>query len=650
MISTLCKKLLFFLFLFFTLCTFAQQQELVPLTFDAVLYNAYQNKPHQNLKTTATAATTDTITLPFLDDFSTTYTLIPDTSLWLDEDGGAYVNNRYPIYPPSRNVATFDGLMIDGTPYDFSTSQTVTTGLADFLTSKPIDLSGIDPADSLAFSFYWQKGGRLLNSFPDQVDSLRLQFLDTASNWVTQKAILGDTVITETSLESFYYEFFHITDEKYMHAGFQFRFQVFCYLKGNFDIYHIDYIQLDTARKIDDINVDVAYSSPLTSYLQPYTSVTKKQFFSDPSQYIADSVITFITNPSGSNFEFANINKENGYLRDTISNTTIEVMPTGINNLLFTGDTVKAFWLPSVDSITDNIPPLNVNDAMVLKYRFNMITQDSLEANDSIIGYNIIDNYMAYDDGSVEGAYVYGKSFNEYVVKYSLLEQDTLYYVQAMFPKLNIDVENKSIQWRIYKTLDGVDGATEDDLLYAKTVILTYTDDINGFTLDSMTYRQEFPFSEDEGVIIPAGDFYIGILQYSSDQIPIGFDINTNNGDKFYINDGSGWSNTFGLANELSIMIRPGFGTRKPFDLTPIDDSFKKELKFTVFPNPSNSSISINRPLDNVNIYDITGNLVLTAQTVDANTKIDISSLPAGLYLVEGQFDKYRAVKKVLKH
>ena len=649
MTSNIFKQAILLCLSIHTCFLFAQSPQAVPLSFDATLYKKYQEKAQKNHKTAATASTTDTITLPFIDDFSLTNTFSADTSKWLDEGGGAYVNNRFPVFPPTKNVVTFDALMEDGTPYDFSDNEGVTVGLADFLTSKPIDLSGIVASDSLAFSFYWQKGGREINSFPDQNDSLRVQFLDASEEWVTQRVIYGDTVVTENSLKSFYYEFFHVTDSRYFHEGFKMRFQVFCNLRGNFDIYHVDYIYLDTARKVSSVTADVAYSTPLTSYLSPYTSTTKKQFFADPAQFIADSVISYVVDPSGSNFTNANINKEPGYLKDTISNTTLEIMPTGINALLSPGDQQKAFWLPSPDSITDNIPPLDVASPIVFKYKFDMVTQDSLLANDSIIGYNIVDNYMAYDDGSAEGAYKFPKNGNQYALKFELLEQDTLYFIQAYFPKLITSIENNSIQWRVWTALEGVDGATEDNLIYAKTAILQYSDELNGFSIDSLTEKEDFPFSGEDGVVIPPGTFYVGLVQFTSDEIPIGYDVNTNAGSNFYVNSGSVWQNNFGSSNHVSLMIRPVFGTRKPFDLTPVTP-VKKELKFTVYPNPSESEIKINRPLDLVNIYDLTGNLMLSFEKIDASNELDISSLPTGMYLLEGTFDKYKSVKKIIKH
>lgn len=630
--------------LFFCL-TIQAQESVVPLDIDPARYQV--KAEGQNLKTTATAATTDTITLPFIDDFSSTYTSYADTSLWL-EGGDTYINNRLCVDPPTRNVATFDGLKADGTPYIFTTQETNISGLADQLTSKPIDLSGLFPDDSLVLSFYWQKGGRTIHNFPDIEDSLFLEFRDSTGQWVYQYGIDGDVISGNTSIEDFTYAYLPITDSIFFHAGFQFRFNINCTLNGNYDIFHIDYIHLDTARKVTDIIADVAYSSPLSSYLAPYTSITRKQFFADPEFYVADSVYSYVTNPSGSNFINANINQEAGYLVDTISGTSIETMNTGINALMFPGDKNIAKWNPTASNLSGAIPPLSTDSPVVLKYKFDMVTQDSLLTNDSIIGYNIIDNYMAYDDGTAEASYVYPGTNNKFALKFELKEQDTLYYIQTYFPKRKKDNERRSIQWRIWKTLEGIDGLN-DQLYYAKTALLIYSDELNGFSIDSMTKKTDFPNSTDNGVIIPAGTFYIGFVQFSDDELQIGLDYNTNTSTNFYANGGFGWNNSFGQSNECSIMMRPVFGKRKPFDLTPITQ-YDKPLSFTIFPNPGNASIKSTKDLTHLTIHDITGNTIKTIDDVKAFDKIDVSNLPSGIYLLEGVVGKQRAVRRFVKY
>lgn len=127
------------------------------------------------------------VTLPFFDDFSN-YIGAPKTSLWADRQ--AFVNNTYPVIPPSIGVATLDALDANGLIY--SHAETTPFG-ADTLTSNPIRLDynnvyhrPMQISDSLYFSFYYQPGGasrfyppvewERIGDHPETDDSLVLEF------------------------------------------------------------------------------------------------------------------------------------------------------------------------------------------------------------------------------------------------------------------------------------------------------------------------------------------------------------------------------------------------------------------------------------------------------------------------------------------
>jgi hypothetical protein len=57
---------------------------------------------------------------------------------------------------------------------------------------------------------------------------------------------------------------------------------------------------------------------------------------------------------------------------------------------------------------------------------------------------------------------------------------------------------------------------------------------------------------------------------------------------------------------------------------------------FTIYPNPAKSSFRINKPINNLRIYDITGKLVKTfSGAFSKNDDYDVSNLNQGLYLVK---------------
>ncbi len=114
--------------------------------------------------------------LPFLEDFKQ-QSIYPDTSLWMDNY--VFINNDYPLFPPTWNVATFDAIDAYGNIYPQANPLYF---IADYLTSKPIRLDSVfspvpaalSPADSVIFSFFYQPQGRAND--PQPQDSLLLEF------------------------------------------------------------------------------------------------------------------------------------------------------------------------------------------------------------------------------------------------------------------------------------------------------------------------------------------------------------------------------------------------------------------------------------------------------------------------------------------
>ncbi len=107
------------------------QEMLLPLGYNQQLL-------HRELKggTRDIGESRDTLCLPFFDDFSNLNAfhdsinlLCPDTVFNTDpsavypnqlfwQDSLAYINNTYPIFPPTYGVATLDGLRANGRPHN----------------------------------------------------------------------------------------------------------------------------------------------------------------------------------------------------------------------------------------------------------------------------------------------------------------------------------------------------------------------------------------------------------------------------------------------------------------------------------------------------------------------------------------------------
>jgi hypothetical protein len=223
-----------------------------------------------------------TISLPFWDDFSTSKTE-PDTLKWLKKSG-VFVNNTLAFRPPTKNVATFDGLDTLGKAYN-SLPATL-RGTRDILTSHFFDLSALKPDSMLYLSFFWQMQGR--GEIPDSEDYIRLECKDSLGKWQRVWQKNGNA---EVKKDTFQHEIIFLQNPAFFHSKFQFRFVNYGRLSGAFDAWHLDYIYLNSQRKPDDIfRKDMACSEYPEFITKVYSSMPYKHFLSDTTFFRRDTV------------------------------------------------------------------------------------------------------------------------------------------------------------------------------------------------------------------------------------------------------------------------------------------------------------------------------------------------------------------------
>ena len=231
------------------------QEIIFPLNVNQALINQSKNISSFQKK----ALFDDTISTPFEDDFSRPG-IYPYDSLWLDSN--VYINNNYSEKPFTIGVATFDGLNQNGKPYlPLSTDDNI----ADFLTSRPIDLI-VPPGDTSTWlSFFYQPQG--LGDEPEIEDSLVLQFKDTGGVWNNVWQVEGrrDTVFQRVNIR--------ITEDKYLFKGFQFRFYNIATVNGNRDHWNLDYLVLRKNTVTNPPIVENAMVRPQISLLTEFTAM-----------------------------------------------------------------------------------------------------------------------------------------------------------------------------------------------------------------------------------------------------------------------------------------------------------------------------------------------------------------------------------------
>src|ERR1043165_3982429 len=315
-------------------------------------------------------------------------------TLWADAE--AYINNTYPINPPTIGVATLDGLNEFGLPYNNSNNHTY--GTADHLTSKPINLTGFTGADSIYLSFFVEPKG--LGDYPDLYDSLILEFKDNNGLWREvwhDTGYVGAGTVPDTAFRQvlIYVEPLQ-TPYSYYYNTFQFRFRNQASLYGNNDHWHIDYVKLDRNRFADDTIIhDAAFMYPFPSILKNFTMMPADQF--NYGDDLKDNILISVHNldPNAHNNPPAtNFVKNASRLYPT---PVVVIAPDILQT--FNADVYSTIEVnPKTEYVMDTTTwPV---DSLVILSTTYIQPNDSRAQNDTLRHVQAFDNVMAYDDGS----------------------------------------------------------------------------------------------------------------------------------------------------------------------------------------------------------------------------------------------------------
>jgi len=550
-----------------------------------------------------------TLNLPFFDDFSTSNTA-PSAALW-EDNGGVYVNNQLAINPPSFNVATFDGIDFQSQPYNFSNPEA--RGTTDQLGSHLIDLSTYIASDNLYFSFFWQAEG--LGELPDEDDSLNLQFKDNLGEWNIVWSVQGGTPQAD-----FAPVIVQLTDPKYFHSEFQFRFQSFGRQSGVYDAWHIDYIYFDANRSNTVFIKDVACSAQPNAVLSKYTAMPINQFLINPSIEVSTSVKSSLNNL---NNIFNSINYS-CILEDTVSNTNLGTILTG-GGLI--GGEARNFILDATPNAS-LIP--NTDGRKVLRCKFIVQSGDNnttipgidLTRNDTISSIATLDNFYAYDDGSAEYGAGINQRFGKVAYRFVLNEPDTLTEIRMNIVPLERNLIGETFVLAVWKRLDNQDAS----VLFIESYAIEYPDDRNAF----------LSFQLPESIAL-SDTFYLGWQQTSNERMSVGFDANTNSGSEiFYSVDGQEWLENTDI--EGSLLFRPVFGIPQNTTVTSLEPEIK-EKSLKIYPNPTKNIVNIENQenIENLILLDMQGKVILEKNIANPSNSLQINlpEMTEGIYLLK---------------
>ncbi|MDR2038387.1 MAG: T9SS type A sorting domain-containing protein [Bacteroidales bacterium] len=555
----------------------------------------------------------DTISLPFIDDFSYYATSnYPDPSLWMDRK--VFINNNYPVLPRSNGVATFDALDENGQLYN----NKGTSFRADTLTSGPIDLGGSDMLN-VYLSFFYQPQG--IGDAPEEGDSLILQFKSSSERWENVWRIPG------TKNHPFKQVLIPVIGTDYLYKGFQFRFVNIVSLnqdkfnegkKGNADLWHIDYVRLDKNRNINDTTMlDVAMVAPMKSLIKGYQAIPWTHYpvaFS----YLLESQI---------DITYRN-NHHLGYLVTRVFESTdlytSQVTPignAGAENIregqviTYTEEVLDPFITPFTDSALFEIKGYLRTDEYDRK------------ENDTVRFLQVFKNYFARDDGIPESGYGY-EGINAQgaaiACRYEMFMPDTLQAVAMYFNPVQDSITRK-YRFRIAVWRDDKGRPGEQVYLSSEEYSPEETGKYVLYTLEKPVYIDRY--------------YWIGWQQVTTGFLNVGFDLNYNDKGNLWYNSPGVWQQD---SNDGTLMIRPYAGKRSDFSTSspPVIEKRPESSRLIVYPNPASYYVRIefesDQPISiseyNVEIFGATGQL--RYRSALTQNQVDISQLEQGMYVL----------------
>ena len=550
------------------------------------------------------------------------------TLIWIDKH--AYHNYDFAISPWSLGVMTLDGLDEFGIPYAESSNE---SGVADYLTSKPIDLTPYTAADSLYFSFLYQSGG--FGESPDEMDSLIVEFYDLANNkW--------NNVWSANGVNDTLFRYIHlpVKNASYFTEAFQFRFKNYGHLSGSFDQFHLDYVSLkDSSQFQDTLLIDFAWVYPIKSLLKEYTSVPWDHYKNNSAGKIGDKVNFNVRN--GSNIQ------ENNQLPSTVSIFYGDVLESSSSVTGFSICNSCQNYAPRTiySSYHDFSSSLSIDDSKTgIKEVFDVVGTIDVQfsknnrVNDTTRFSQVFENYYSYDDGTAEAAYGTTGTQSSLAIKFEAYEKDSLLGIMTSFVKSAIDVSNNLFLLTVWSDNNGVPGSIiyQDDIFFPRTP--QYVDSNNGFH----TY-----FFKDD-IALPVDEvFYIGWKQFGSERLNIGFDRNIVKNEKtFYsLNEGNTWVQS---SIEGIPLIRPVFSTGMNAQLG-IKEIQRSIENVYLAPNPSSDGVfNLKGDVFNVKkieVYNLQGKRI----QVSRENRLDLSFFESGVYIFKIQTDQSVLTKKGIK-
>lgn len=576
-----------------------------------------------------------TLNLPFWDDFSFSQ-LVPTDSLWKVGDN-VEVSAGAGLNAPTINVASFNGIKIDGSPYSFNSFE---NGDTDTLTSHFIDLSNLTTGEknTVYLSFFYQKQGN--GELPDDNDGIRVEFMNRDSIWVSgfepdslTGANINDTEFQQVIMQVQGDEFFHE----------EFRFQIISTGRqtGPYDTWNIDYVYLDKGRNSNDLTYpDRSFVLLPSSPWKTYTALPIKHFLENKNTSVSTITSHYKSLDAG---DVSNYTLE-GHVSFTRADTVASYVDIiELDNPTVSSQTDIIFTTNNtldVSAMTDNITEAQVILKLHSDTGETVGTSINTLINDTIYATYYLRDYFAYDDGTAEKAAGVNSIGNQIAYQFAYTKTTSkdsiLLGVDMYFPKsIGHDQFNKSIKLKVWNSNNGL----PNEVIYEQTSIIPKIDTLNKFV--------RYNFAQELNI---ADTFYIGWEQLTIDRVYVGLDKNTNSGSRIYYNTIGDWLKNDGDIVG-SLMMRPVFGEIDQTDPGPITGIIDDQLlNIKVYPNPSQQYCHITGVTSaDIKIYDLNGRQI--GLPMIKNTEVislDFGNIPNGIYLIKFIDKQYIRTEKFI--
>jgi len=552
--------------------------------------------------------TTDTINPPFVDDFSYRSDR-PMQELWSDQY--VWINDAVPLFQNSIGVATFDGCNAYGKPYQ--PGNITTNGISDQLTSNYINLQG---ATDVWLSFQYQRAGR--GEAPSPSDSLVVSYYSPVDSTWTQ--IWGEK--GTGNADAFKTAMIPVTGSQFLKKGFRFRLATYGARGGAYDVWNVDYVQLDKDRNPgDSVVTEPAFARPHPLILGngPYTSWP---WWLSMSNTIANrpNNLTFTyrrlgTVPSGGwSLNLGQYRwEENGILIQ--QQTAVPVITTTQHDQDLTFDVA----VPA-----GALGTLNGPTKVTTKVWFDGSAAGTRQ-NDTVQGTLHLDNYLALDDGTAERAYgIENVSGSRVAQKFNtggLGSNDSLKGISMNFAWF----EDSVYTFRMAVWAPADSGSAPGVPLYLTDSVYQHSlhwdrNDIFHFALDSALDISAYPAVWIGYVdVSPVTTMYVGLDQERT--LP--------NTMPRYYGDGFNW---YPSLEPGALVLRPFFR----YTPTTMAVTAPAIHTFEIYPNPSSQWVSVaskEAGQFEVAIQNLNGQVLLVANG-EERIELDITPLPKGMYLI----------------